>query len=419
MPSEQSGWSRLRVLRLCSVFEPPPSALSGRGVRFDPIGGMQNHTAQLTRALAALGVEQEVITHRPPGAPRTEGLCSGAIVRRFGLPLPWCRQLYSAPAALAALRGARRFDLIHAHQGEDLAVLPIVLGAARLASRPLVVTLHTSLRHTFSGGGHRGRLLSVAGGRIEAAVCRRADGIIALSCRLAAALQEDGVRAERISVVPPGVNSPEFASAGEDPFPELPHPRLVFVGRLVHQKGVDTLLAAAARMRREDARILLVGDGPLRPQLEASIRESGLEGRVRILGFRSHAEIPAILANSDLFCLPSRFEEVSSALLEAMRAGLPIVATSVGGIPEVLDGAGRLVTAEDPVSLAQAIDELLSDTPLAARLGAEARKRAGRYEWREIARNVLDVYRAALERWATQGKASREPVSAFEQSRSA
>src|SRR5437764_14949654 len=121
-------------------------------------------------------------------------------------------------------------------------------------------------------------------------------------------------------------------------------------------------------MRRQDARVLLVGDGPLRPQVEASIRESGLEGRVRILGFRSHAEIPAILSNSDLFCLPSRFEEVSSALLEAMRAGLPIVATSVGGIPEVLDSAGRLVTAEDPSSLGQARHELPADTGLAADL---------------------------------------------------
>jgi glycogen synthase len=108
MVVSEDGRLRPRVLRLCSVFEPPPSSLSGRGVRFDPIGGMQNHTAHLTRALAALGVEQEVLTHRPPGAARVEVLCAGAIVRRFGLPIPWCRQLYSAPAAVAALRLARR-----------------------------------------------------------------------------------------------------------------------------------------------------------------------------------------------------------------------------------------------------------------------------------------------------------------------
>jgi glycogen synthase len=209
----------------------------------------------------------------------------------------------------------------------------------------------------------------------------------------------------------------EFAAVCDDPFPELPHPRVVFVGRLVHQKGVDTLLAAAATMRRQDARVLLVGDGPLRPWVEASIHQRGLEGRVRVLGFRSHTEVPAILSNSDLFCLPSRFEEVSSALLEAMRAGLPIVSTRVGGIPEVLGSAGRLVPAEDPSSLAQAVDELLSDTELAASLAAQARERAGRYEWDEIARHVLEVYRAALEPPAALRQNRKQPVSTCEPSR--
>jgi glycosyltransferase involved in cell wall biosynthesis len=160
---------------------------------------------------------------------------------------------------------------------------------------------------------------------------------------------------------------------------------------------VDTLLSAATMMRRQDAWILLVGDGPLRRQVEAGIREAGLQGRVRILGFRSHAEIPTILRHADLFCLPSRYEEVSSALLEAMRAGLPIVATGVGGISEALGGAGRLVAAEDPRSLAQAVDELLTDRALASRLGRRARERARSYEWSELAARLLEVYRAVLD----------------------
>jgi glycogen synthase len=396
--SRENGVLPLRVLRLCSVFEAPDALLGGRAVRFDPIGGMQNHTAQLTRALSALGVRQDVITHRPPGAGRVESRGRHVVVHRFGLPVPWCRQFYSVPAAAEALHLARRFDLIHAHQGEDLAVLPIALIAARLAALPIVVTLHTSLRHTFSGSGPRGRLLAGAGGRIEGAACRRADAVIALSARLIPMLREDAVPAGRIHVIPPGVNSAEFSPDVEDPVPELPHPRVVFVGRLVEQKGVDTLLAAAAMMRRKDARILLVGDGPLRRQLEARVRDAGLRERVQILGFRSHCEIPAILRHGDLFCLPSRFEEISSALLEAMRAGLPIVAADVGGIAEALDGAGRLVAAGDPRSLAQAIDELLTDRALASRLGAMACERARAYEWSELAGKVLEVYRAVLER---------------------
>lgn len=118
---------------------------------------------------------------------------------------------------------------------------------------------------------------------------------------------------------------------------------MVFVGRLAEQKGVETLIAAASLMQRGDAQIVIVGDGPRRGAVEEAIRARGLGNRVRILGFRSHSHIPQILCHSDLFCLPSRYEELSSAMLEPMRAGLPIVATSVGGVPEALGAAGKTV----------------------------------------------------------------------------
>jgi glycosyltransferase involved in cell wall biosynthesis len=397
MAAGEIGWSSMRVLRLCSVFEAPEAALDGRGVRFDPVGGMQNHTAQLTRALAALGVRQDVITHRPPGAARHQSLAPGVEVRRFGLPVPWFRQLFSMPAALAAFRLTPQVDLVHAHQGEDLAVLPIGLAAARRAKVPVVVTLHTSLRHTLLGSGPRAQLLGGLGGSIEAAVCRQADTVIALTTRLATRLREDGIAAGRIHVIPPGVNSEEFTPDTPDPFPDIPHPRVVFVGRLAEQKGVDTLIAAASVIQRRDAQIVIVGDGARRRAVEEAIRTRGLGNRLQILGFRAHSHIPQILRHSDLFCLPSRYEELSSAVLEAMRAGLPIVATSVGGVPEALGTAGRIVAPDDPAALARAIDELLSDDALATRLGTQARERARAYEWSELAKRILELYRAAVD----------------------
>jgi glycogen synthase len=294
-----------------------------------------------------------------------------------------------ASSALQRSRG-------NAHHGEDLAVLPIALAAARSARIPLVVTLHTSLRHGFFAPGVRGYVLGGVGGTLETAVCVRAQAVISLSARLTPQLCQDGVATERIHVIPPGVNSSEFASDSPDPFPDLARPRVVFVGRLVHQKGVDTLVAAANIMRRTAAQVLLVGDGPLRPEIEANIRARGLQDRVRVAGFRSHAEIPSILCHSDVFCLPSRYEELPSALLEAMYAGLPIVASNVGAVPETLDGAGQLVAPDDAPALARAIDELLSDADLAARLGATAQQRSRAYEWSRLAKRVLGVYRLAL-----------------------
>jgi glycogen synthase len=396
--------SPLAVLRLCSVFEAPDDALHGRSVRFDPIGGMQNHTAQLTRALDALGVRQEVITSRPPGAPRRHQVAVHALVRRFGLPVRWARQLYSIPAGVAAWRAARGFDLIHAHLGEDLAVLPIAVAAARRGELPLVVTIHTSLRHTFGGSGLRARVMKTVGGRIEVEVCRHAAAVIALTERLAARIRDERTASERIHIIPPGVNSAEFESDAHDPFPEVGHPRIVYVGRLAYQKGLDTLVEAVAQMRSPAAQVLLVGDGPKRPELEAEIARHRLSARVRITGFKPHREIPAILRHAEVFCLPSRFEECSSVLLEAMRAGVPIVATDVGGASETLGRAGRLVPPGQPHALAAAIDELLTEPAEAARLAAAARERASRYEWSRLAAETLSVYRAALTMPARQSR---------------
>ena len=386
----------LRVLRICSVFEPPDAALVRRGVRFDPVGGMQSHAGQLTRALGALEIEQDVVTHRPPGAGRRERLGEHVTIHRFGLPVPWSRQLYSGPAALTAwLRGAHA-DLVHAHVGEDLAVLPIAVSASRSAGIPLVVTVHCSLRHTFVGSGPRAVLLGRIGGGIQTAICRRADVVITLTSRLARRLADDGVASERLHVIPSGVTAAAFAGEPPDPFPRTGRPRVVYVGRLARQKCVETLVAAAARMRTYAVQVLIVGDGPVRPAVEAAIRRHGVADRVRITGFRPHRDIPAVLRHADVFCLPSRYEELGSALLEAMQAGLPIVASDTGGIPEALGSAGRLVPPGDPAAIARAVDRLLADRAEATRLARLARERAHRFNWDRLARRVVGVYHVAL-----------------------
>jgi glycogen synthase len=110
----------LRVLRVCSVFEPPASALSGRGARFDPIGGMQEHTGSLTRVLGRRGVVQVVLTTRPPTAPWMERPAPETTILRVGFPVRRPRQFYAVPAAVLALLLGRRADVVHAHLGEDL-----------------------------------------------------------------------------------------------------------------------------------------------------------------------------------------------------------------------------------------------------------------------------------------------------------
>jgi len=387
--------TRIGVLRLCSVFEPPPSALSGRGVRFDPVGGMQNHTAALTRALDRRGVLQTVLTTRPPTAPYLQRFGDHARVIRLGLPVRRFRQLYAPQAAVLAPILAARADLVHVHLGEDLAVVPVGAAAARLHRLPLVLTVHTSLRHTLAVGDLRSALLKVVGGPIERWGEHFAEAVLVITPRLRGLLLSNGVEEDRLHLIPPGVNPSLFEGPFEDPFEGVGRPRVLFVGRLATQKGVRALVEAAALIENPSARVLLVGDGPERPALEREARRIGVGDRVRFLGFFAHERLPAAMAHADLLVLPSVYEELGTVLLEAMWAGLPIVASRTGGIPDVIeDGVnGLLVPPGDPVALARAIDRLFADRALAHRLSAEARKRGKDYDWEVLAGRVLEVYR--------------------------
>jgi glycosyltransferase involved in cell wall biosynthesis len=384
----------LRVLRLCSVFEPPDSAVSGRGARFDPIGGMQDHTAALTRRLAERGVTQAVLTTRPPTAPSRHALGPRANVIRVGLPVRRARQLWAAPAAALAPVLARRADLVHAHLGEDLAVLPLAFLAARGRRLPVVVTVHASPAHTVRPRDARTALVAGLGGPIERWAERRAAATIVLTQRMADRVASVA-GADRVRVMRRGVDRAAFAAPGPDPFPELTgRPRVVFLGRLARSKGVDTLVEAAARLRAPGAQIVLVGDGPARGEVEAAVRRRGLGDRVHITGFVPHHRTPAVLAAADLLVLPSVYEELGTVLVEALQVGLPAVASRVGGIPEVVEHEvnGLLVPPGDPAALAAAMDRVLGDAEVAARLAAGARERAADYDWEHVADAVRALY---------------------------
>jgi glycogen(starch) synthase len=154
-------------------------------------------------------------------------------------------------------------------------------------------------------------------------------------------------------------------------------------------------MEATALLEDPSAQVLLVGDGPERPVLEREIRRLGVADRVHLLGFVPHGRVPAVLAHADLLVLPSLYEELGTILLEAMWAGLPIVASKTGGIPDVItDGVyGMLVPPGEPRALAGAIDRVLAEPRPAQRLGQSARERTRDYDWNALADRVLNIYR--------------------------
>jgi glycogen(starch) synthase len=378
-----------RVLRLASVFPVPDRGLAAVG--YDPVGGMQNHTGQLSAELDRLGVPQTVLTAYRPGAPRRQPLGARGEVLRVGVATRWLRQGYGPAAARVAVTRPRRYDLVHAHLGEDAAVLLVALAAARRLSAPLVLTVHLSPRHTLTGGDPRSRFLHAVGGAAELAAVRRAAAVITLTDRLAGMLAAD-VPAGRLHVVPSGMRAAAFHPAA---VPPARRSGVLFVGRLHRQKGLDTLIRALPLLPAATT-VTLAGDGPERGALERLASDLGVGDRVTVTGFLPHRDVPALLAGADVVVLPSRYEELGTALVEAMAAGRPVVASRVGGIPELVrDGVdGLLVPPGDPVALAAAIDRLLGDRRLAARLGASGRTRVAGYDWGLLAARVLGIYRA-------------------------
>jgi 2-deoxystreptamine N-acetyl-D-glucosaminyltransferase/2-deoxystreptamine glucosyltransferase len=323
------------------------------------------------------------------------------------MPVPWLREGW----ALAAARIGLRFgpvDLVHAHQGEDLAVLPVAAAVARRAGCPLIVTLHISLRHSVPRLGRRLTALHIAGGAVEDRVVRSAHTVITLTRTTAARLTGP----HRTVVIPSGVEPSLFRGAVPSPLlAAVPRPIVLYVGRLAQQKDVPTLVRAFGRMR-SPASLVIVGDGPDRATVDAAVDALAADVRARVhrFGFQPHAEVPCLLAAADVLALPSVYEEMGSVLAEALQVGVPIVASTVGGIPDVVrDGeTGLLVPPGRPDAWAQALDRLLANRDLRARMRDASRRDADRYCWDELAGRVLDVYRDAV---ARPGAAADRPTA--------
>lgn len=231
----------------------------------------------------------------------------------------------------------------------------------------------------------------------QRAAYRLADAVVANSAAAAAQLAREGVPDSKVRVIPNGVDTARFGAAR----PARPLRRIVMVANLRPEKGHDILIDAAPRIlaAHPDAEFVLAGEGPRRSALQSQARASGVDQRVRFLG--ECRDVPGILAGGDLFVLPSRTEAMPNAVIEAMAAGLPVVASAVGGIPELItaDHTGLLVAPNDPAALAAAVNRLMDDPDRAAALGRSARAFITReFGFGRMVARVEELYLSAIER---------------------
>lgn len=366
------------------------------------VGGYERAAERLSAELAARGHCVTVIAERRDKAwPATETL-DGVRVRRL-----WCAyrpRLHMLTAltsfALFLLTRGRRFDVWHVHQYGLHAALAVALG--RVLRRPVVLKLTSSAGQGLARATAASRFAS-----LTAALLKRVTAIVALSRETASEAQAFGIQPERIHLLGNGVDTVKFRPHDERERSELkrklgigPHRAVIYVGRLSPEKNPDGLLQAWMKARPSltaDWKLVLVGDGPMRGALEAVVRAQALEDSALIAG--QERNIEQWMGSADVYVSSSHHEGLSNTLLEAMASGLPVVATQVSGVTELVKetGAGLVAEVGDMDELARALVRLASDRPLRERLGVAARRVIEqRYSIETVAEKHETLYRRLL-----------------------
>ena len=325
---------------------------------FDP-GGTERQMTELIARLDQERFDLHVVCFRREGRwlPKVEAAVASITqfpLAGFRSPSAWWQA-----ARFAGWCRRHRIRVVHAC---DFYANVFALPAAALAGVPVRIgSRRDILIPQRSGGQHRLQALSY----------KAAHHVVANSHAAAAQVVREGVAPARVAVIPNGIDLARY-----HPAPRRRQRRIITtVANLRPEKGHDVLIRAAALVAREvpDVVFQLAGDGPMRAQLSSDAAARGVGDVVRFLGHRE--DVPELLHGSDLFVLPSRTEAFPNGVVEAMAAALPVVATSVGGIPELVDDGrnGVLVRAGDEHALAAALLGLLSDADRADRLAAAGR----------------------------------------------
>ncbi|MCS7285908.1 MAG: glycosyltransferase [Anaerolineae bacterium] len=356
---------------------------------FPVTGGIENHIRLLAREQARSGHDVTVlVTNLKPKT--VEELREGVRVIKAAR----LAHVASTPLSISFFRlmGKIPAQVVHLHfpypPGE---VANFLRGRGKIS----VLTYHSDVvRQRFILALYYPLLLRILS---------RIDGIIVTSPRYLDSSPFLQLFREKCAVIPLGVEVERFASASEEEVSAIRHryghPLILFVGKLRYYKGIPYLLEA---MRNLEARLLIVGSGPMGKAWKKLSSEMGLDGKVFFLGEVEDEKLPAFYHACDLFVLPAshRSEAFGTVLIEAMAAGKPVISTELGTGTSWInrDGeTGLVVPPRDPEALARAVKFLLENEPLRFQMGEKARLYARSFSVEEMTRKVLDFYQELLE----------------------
>jgi glycosyltransferase involved in cell wall biosynthesis len=365
--------------------------------KIDPsLGGTQKQALSLARELRTLGISVLLLTKRRAfrsARGRREALSDG--VQIVSLPITRLQPAWSFLFSFLfwALLHRRSFQIIHA-QNAAMGVISSIV--ASLLGKKVIVKIPSLKYVRYMTGPNLSRRLR------RWVLIRRTDRFVAVSTEMQRALLHAGIAREKLALIANGIELTSHCNTGraslrEEISEHSDRPRVLFVGRLDKEKGLDRLLTAWAALPGHERMVLMiVGDGPLRDSLERQTRTLRLFPSVRFVGHQ--AEVAKFYSAADVFVLPSITEGMSNALLEAMAAGLPVVAANVGGNRDVIkhQQSGFLVDWGDAGLCARLLMTLCSDRELRQRIGNAARRQMRAFAMADVAERYHDLYRAVL-----------------------
>jgi phosphatidylinositol alpha-mannosyltransferase len=355
---------------------------------WDAEGGVKTHVAELAGHLGQLG--HEVLVAAParahPPEPRLRIVGRPWPVRFNGSTAWVCLSLQST-ARLRAIMQEFRPDVVQVHEPLSPGV---AMSATMVADSPVVATFHANYPRSLAAA------LYTLEARVCAAVWRRIDLCLAVSRAAAASIESRIPR--RVRVIPNGVDRAVFDEA--PPNGRGPRRRLLFVGRLERRKGFGTAVQAFALLaaRFADLDLVAVGDGADRSVPDRL--PAGIRGRVVMRGALGRAAVPGEYRAADVFVAPALgSESFGIVLLEAMSVGVPVVASDISGYREVVRNGvdGLLVPPGDAKAVAEAVERILAEPGLAARLRASAMRRVLEFSWETVAKRVEAAYAEAID----------------------
>lgn len=381
----------MRIVMLSTAFPPE-------------VGGVQEHVANLGQSLAARGHQLKIVTVRRDKTQNVQGTFAGLDVTRIPhlrLPKTQTAQYLSlATAQLIALRARGLADVVHYHTFWPDAFTAFVVN--RFV--PTIYTVHESRFLLMAEQPKLQRRLRMA--------LKPFQGIIAPSTELLEVARHLGVKRDQSVFVPNAVDtnkfSPEVQRGSVRARYHLPSDRALILcpRRLVPKNGVDVLVECLQYLSEtEGFCLLVVGDGPERSRLENRVRELRLQNSVIFAGSHGNDELPSFYADADIVAIPSLKEATSIAGLEAMASGRAVVASNVGGLPEIIQDnvTGLLTPPSDPKALASAIERLIEAPGRRRALGEAARARVEKeFSWEQVARETERAYTRAISVWQGQ-----------------